>query len=270
MTTLIAWIGANRGFNSIYLASDSRISWGSNVSSPVWDYGRKLFASKNYPEILGYCGDVLFPSQVLAQIVEHIDAGLFFKVHETPDKKSEKIFSSLKNSFLGYPIQQSSQISILYCTRQNIGKQPIVYTWSISLKAGTWEMSLLPFLPTMSNLLLAVGSGKMTLTKFYDKWNNSEIGNTSRNVFSAFCDALKSGGDQRSGGAPQLVGLYREGAARSFGVIFNNERYLFGLPVNSDAEWEKVEWRNELFERCNAESRTVLEGAQRHAKPTNI
>ena len=81
---------------------------------------------------------------------------------------------------------------------------------------------------------------------------------------------MKSGGDPRSGGAPQLVGLYREGAARSFGVIFNNERYLFGLPVNLDAEWENVEWRNELFERCNAESKTVLEGAQRHSRPTNI
>jgi len=124
-------------------------------------------------------------------------------------------------------------------------------------------MNLLPFLPIMSGLLLATGSGETTLKKFYEKWNNSEIGNTSRNVFGAFCDALKSGGDPRSGGAPQLVGLYREGTAKSFGIIFNNERYLFGLPVNSDAEWEKVEWRNELFERCNAESRTILEGAQR-------
>ena len=212
----------------------------------------------------------MFPSQVLAQIVEHIDAGLFFKVDETPQGKSEKIFSSLKNSFVGYPIQQASQVSVLYCTRQNVGKKPIVYAWSISWKAGKWEMNLLPFLPTTSALLFAMGSGEMTLRKFYDKWNNSEIGNTSRNVFSAFCDALKSGGDPRSGGAPQLVGLYREGAARSFGVIFNNERYLFGLPVNLDAEWENVEWRNELFERCNAESKTVLEGAQRHSRPTNI
>jgi hypothetical protein len=269
MTSLIAWVGANQGFSSIYLASDSRISWGSNTSPLVWDCGRKLFASRNHPEILGYCGDVLFPSQVLAQIVEHIDAGLFFKSDETPEEKSERIFSSLKNSFLGYPIQQSSQVSILYCTRQNIGKKPIIYTWSISWKAGKWERSPLP-LPTRSDLILAIGSGEITIRKFYDKWNNSEIGNTSRNVFSAFCDALKSCGDPRSGGAPQLVGLYREGTARSFGVIFNNERYLFGLPVSSDAEWEKVEWRNELFERCNAESRTVLEGAQRHARPTNI
>ena len=270
MTSLIAWIGASQGFNSIYLASDSRISWGSNASSPVWDCGRKLFPSKNYPEILGYCGDVLFPSQVLAQIVEHIDAGLFFRVDETPQEKSEKLFSSLKSSFLSYPIQQPNQISVIYCTRQNTGKQPIIYIWNILWKSGTWEMVLLPSLPHKSGLLIATGSGEETIKLFYDKWKKSEIGNTSRSVFSAFCDALKSGEDHRTGGAPQLVGLYREGAAKSFGIVFNNERYLFGLPVNLDAEWAKVEWRNELFERCNPENRIILEGAQRHARPTNI
>lgn len=270
MTSLIAWIGVAQGFSSIYLASDSRISWGSNAPSPVWDCGRKLFASKNYPEILGYCGDVLFPSQVLAQIVEHIDAGLFFRVDETPQEKAEKLFSNLKSSFQSYPIQQPNQISVIYCTRQNIGKQPTIYTWSISWEAGIWKMVLIPFLPYKSGLLIAIGSGERTIESFYDKWNKSEINNTSRNVFSAFCDALKSGEDYRTGGAPQLVGLYRKGAAKSFGIIFNNERYLFGLPVNPDAEWTKVEWRNELFERCDAESRIVLEGAQKHARPTNI
>jgi hypothetical protein len=127
----------------------------------------------------------------------------------------------------------------------------------------------LPF-PLKSGLVLAIGSGGGMIKEFYGRWNISEIGNTSRNVFSAFCDALKSAEDPRSGGAPQIVGFYREGSAKSFGVVFGNERYLFGLPVKPDAEWDQVEWRNELFERCNAESGLVLVDAQRHARPSNL
>ena len=162
MTSLIAWMGGNRGINSVYLASDSRISWGSSGSPLVWDCGRKLFAARSYPEILGYCGDVLFPSQVLAQIIEHIDAGLLFHVNEAPQVKSDRIFSSLRKSFLGYPIQRSSQVSIIYCTRQNIIKKPIVYAWLISWNTGKWEMHLLPF-PIRSDLILAIGSGETTI-----------------------------------------------------------------------------------------------------------
>jgi hypothetical protein len=268
MTSLIAWIGANKGLNSVYLASDSRISWDVPSRLIVWDSGRKLFASRHYPEILGYCGDVLFPSQVLSQIVEHIDAGLFFSVDDTPEMKSERIFSSIRNSFSNYPILQS-QVSVIYCTRQNILRQPIVYGWRISWKSGKWDMSPLNF-PLKSGLVLAMGSGGKMIEKFYEKWNRSEISNTSRNVFSAFCDALKSAEDPKSGGAPQVVGFYREGSAKSFGVVFENERYLFGLPVHPDAEWDQIEWRNELFERCNAESKSVLKDAQRHARPSNL
>jgi hypothetical protein len=68
MTSLVSWIGVDSlAPASIYLASDSRISWGNRLT---WDYSRKLFASRNHPEILGYFGDVLFPSQVLGQLID--------------------------------------------------------------------------------------------------------------------------------------------------------------------------------------------------------
>ncbi|MEP0886097.1 hypothetical protein NDI49_31680 [Trichocoleus sp. ST-U3] len=270
MTSLIAWIGTGAGgLNSVYLASDSRISWSGNSTPLVWDCGRKLFASRKYPDILGYCGDVLFPSQILAQVIEHINADLLFKAEDAPRTKFEKIVSIIKQSFLGYPIWSSDTVSIIYCTRQNFSKQPAAYIWRLTWKAGEWNTNLLP-LPIRSGLVTALGSGEKTINAFYEKWNQSEISNTSRNVFSAFCDALKSGGDSRSGGSPQLVGFYREGSAKSFGVIYNNERYLFGLPVNQDAEWEGVEWRNELFERCDGKDKVALEGTQRHARPNSV
>ena len=73
MTTLIGWVGVDqRGLSSAYLASDSRLS--SNGAK--WDCGRKLFACKTTPDVFGYCGAVLFPSLVLGQITEIVDAGL--------------------------------------------------------------------------------------------------------------------------------------------------------------------------------------------------
>ena len=76
MTMLVSWIGIDtHGPTSAYIAADSRISW--NMTNK-FDFGKKVFASKKYPEILGYAGDVLFPSIVLEQIIELIDADVLF------------------------------------------------------------------------------------------------------------------------------------------------------------------------------------------------
>jgi len=268
MTSLIIWIGVSNCWNSVYIASDSRISW-STPSLKVWDFGRKLFASRNYPEILGYCGDVLFPSQTLAQVIEHIDAGLLFSNEDTPQTKCDKIDAIIQKSFSKYPVLLSNTtFSIVYCTRQDLGKQPVVYIWILTFKAGNWDRKLLE-LPRKSDFVEALGSGKKTVKYFQKKWSSSEKNNkkTSRYVFSAFCDALKNEEDPLSGGSPQLVGIYRKDAAKNFGVIYNGERYLFGLPVHQDAIGEEIEWRNELFERCDGKNKIVQDGAQRHARP---
>ena len=71
MTLLAAWRGIDtHGPTSAYIVSDSRFSWNKNE---YFDYGKKVFASHTYPEILGDAGDVLFPSTVLSQIIEMID-----------------------------------------------------------------------------------------------------------------------------------------------------------------------------------------------------
>lgn len=56
MTSLVVWTGVDsRAPASIYLASDSRLSWDNG---DTWDFGRKVFASHRYPDILGYYGEV--------------------------------------------------------------------------------------------------------------------------------------------------------------------------------------------------------------------
>ncbi|MGH7752442.1 MAG: hypothetical protein ACREN5_06470, partial [Gemmatimonadales bacterium] len=95
----------------------------------------------------------------------------------------------------------------------------------------------------------------------------STVGRTSRTVFGALCDSIASGSDPASGGAPQLAGLYRVGSGQTFGVITAGKRYLLGLCVDDSPALGGVEWRNELFERCDWETGTRLPEAQRHYRP---
>lgn len=272
MTSIVLWVAVDaHGPTSINLASDSRISW-SNAQkiSHVWDFGRKLFASKKYPEILGYCGDVLFPSQVIGQIVEHIDTGILFDINDAPEIKLQKILKLVQQSFSDYPnnFNEWQGSEIVYCTRQNCDVKSIFYAWILRCTSDKgWSVGRPLTIPTTSGIIEILGSGKTIVKKYFNKLNDSELRGTSRIVFTAFCDALKSNEDPRTGGVPQLVAIHRTGTAKSFGVIYNNERYLLGLPVDQEDKWEGVNWRNELFERCDGMTMSVLDGAQRHARP---
>jgi len=83
MTTLIAWIVYSATGErpelprAIYVASDSRITWGSQARR--WDAGRKVFNPSKAPHIFGYCGDVVFPSLVLGQVISAIDNNIMFE-----------------------------------------------------------------------------------------------------------------------------------------------------------------------------------------------
>ncbi len=76
-----------------------------------------------------------------------------------------------------------------------------------------------------SVLLSALGSGHQVLTSYEAMWSE-KMGRTSRGVFGAFCDALRSGADPYTGGAPQIARLYRQGTARHIGVLHQGKRYL--------------------------------------------
>lgn len=269
MTSLIAWIAVDsRSPASIYLASDSRISWGNE---PFWDYGRKLFASRNYPEILGYVGDVLFPSLVLGQLIDLIDADLLFNAKDLHVDKWLKILTTVQQAFESYPSQKARSFTIIYCTRENSDMASIFHISTLSWDPTKgWINSQKIDLPKKSGIINVFGSGAKTIKEWHSYWSKTESERTSRSVFSAFCDALKSGQDKGSGGSPQLVGIYRKDAAESFGIIYNNQRYLFGLPVEWSGNLSAVEWRNDLFERCDWQTMKPLEGAQRHSRPRSL
>jgi hypothetical protein len=265
MTSLIAWQGVDsRGPASFYLASDSRISWNSSAK---WDRGRKVFATRASPDLFGYCGDVLFPSLFLGQFTALSDTGSLFPPNAGPGERHAAFLASATSTFLQMPEAQQRAFTLLHCGRLGSGMSSSYHLWRIDWTPSAGLVDRPIQLPGHSAVVCALGSGERVVIEHNRRWQKTEVGRTSRAVFSAFCDALRSGDDPYSGGAPQLVGLYRQGEGEVFGVISGRQRHLLGLPLESSMTLDAVEWRNELFERCDPNTLTRLEGAQRHPRP---
>jgi hypothetical protein len=80
-------------------------------------------------------------------------------------------------------------------------------------------------------------------------------GGTSRAIYAEFVDSLQAGGDPSSGGAPHLVVIYRQEAARSIGVIHQGIRYFGGLSAQDAVDYEMFEWRGvSMISKCKAEA----------------
>lgn len=91
-------------------------------------------------------------------------------------------------------------------------------------------------------------------------------GRASRSIFWAFCDALRERNDPLTGGAPQLIGLYRIDQPRTFGVVYDGNRHFQGLLLQNDIKFDGIEWRDEYFQRLDGESMLVIAGARRHGR----
>lgn len=119
-------------------------------------------------------------------------------------------------------------------------------------------------MPPSSAVLQIAGSGTREVRRSLDLWQMSNAAGTSRAIFSAFCESVAGGRDPYTGGAPQLVGLYRIGAGRLFGFVQGNQRYFSGSSLSSSDPAGNIEWRNYLFERVDGISGMRLPGAQVH------
>jgi hypothetical protein len=273
MTSLISWVGIDqRGQTSIYIASDSRISWG-NAGNIKWDQGRKVFASRETPEIFGFCGDVLFPSIFLSQLTGMLKGD---EVHSiaNAEERAKAIMEYAKSSREGFPQQLGGDsFKILYCCREGENMKAFFHVFVIEYSHATSSWSIQPIeLPSKSGLVFVGGSGQTAVNTWQDYWKNTSQGGTSRAIFSAFCDSLDSGEDPNTGGAPQLVGIKRSFGASHYGIVWQGNRYELGLrlPPESFAYLQGVEWMNSLFERCDALTMKPLPYAKRHHKPSGL
>lgn len=265
MTLLVSWAGVDtHGAASMYIAADSRISWSSKTN---FDLGRKVFAFANWPDILGYCGDVLFPSIVLNQIAELADAGLLFDRGFSSKQKFQAIVDKLNHLFSVYPKIESgiedNSLRIIHCSREPT--EQIFSCRSISwTKEEGWKGSKLS-LPSSSDVMFVLGSGAPEFSENYSEYQTGVNKSTSRNVFHCFCDTLSNTDNPLVGGAPQLVGLIRKPGSNglTFGVVYRESRYFLGAKIdNLKRRAPVVDWRNELFERCDGLSGKKLRNAQ--------
>lgn len=266
MTLLVSWIGVDsHGTASAYIAADSRVSWGKIAQ---FDHGRKVFAFRSSPDILGYCGDVLFPTMVLSQIAEMADSKLLFPEDASPKERFEAIKEKLVQQFYQYPRMvkeiTASVLKIIHFSRDskdNLKFECRLIEWT---RGNGWAGANIP-MPKMSNVLFSLGSGAKEFNDNLVRYKEGPDSGTSRSVFHCFCDTLFNIKDKQCGGAPQLVGIYRKpkSSAISFGIIKNKQRYFLGAPVDNNVEYGAIEWRNDLFELCDGKTMCKIEKAQR-------
>jgi len=267
MTLLIAWIGVDekkdgKSVASLYIAADSRYSWGNTGN---YDYGVKIFGSVKYPDIFGFCGDVLFPSIVFGQLLPQIDSGLIFDDSDNCNTKHSKIYEYIKTSLEGYPkYQMAESFTILHGTRKDKTFKCFKITYNKHEGLKNEEIDL----PNYSTKICSAGSGKTEFDKNFLYWENKKHNNyrTSRAVFHCLNETLKNIEDIGTGGKPQIIGLYRIDNSKIFGIIENGEKYVLGKKCFDHTNLTNIEWRNHNFERIDSETLTLIEGAQRQPK----
>ena len=265
MTTLAAWVSVDsRRPSACYLVSDSRITWPDGAQ---WHTAQKLFVAERSPDIFGFCGDVQFPTLALRQVIEYADRGLLFGAIATAGDRHQAIAAALAAAYKGYPAIKMKTSTVLHFGRDGEGGQSRFRLWRMDWSQSQSHIDRELELPTESVLAESLGSGSHVLIERNKRWKDAQ-GRTARGIFSSFCEAIASGSDHYSGGAPQLVGLYPKWNGLMFGVVSAGKRFIAGNEVPTAANVHPFEWRNEQFERVDPSTLALLPGAQAQPKPT--
>lgn len=274
MTALSAWVAYDqRGPSAAYIATDGRISFTGGRG--CWDHGRKAFSSSAFPDVAGYVGDVLFPSLILSQFVAAIDQGSVLPRESELSSRQQLLLQTVNEGLVTYPKNVLSRFTIVHLGRAGVGMNSEFAMFVLTYAQGSLKTQVLASLDVASVLELGSdevrqadgplldGSGRKGVEQRLGHWNSSPHAHTSRSVFSAHCEAISLPGQPTVGGAPQLVGLYRIGCGRTFGVVVDGQPSAFGFNHLGPSHDGGLEYRNELFERVQP-SGDLLEGAQRH------
>ncbi|HIF9175764.1 TPA: hypothetical protein ACX6QN_000516 [Photobacterium damselae] len=271
MTTLISWVTYDQtGPASLYVASDSRLSWGQKA---YWDFGRKVYFSSKYPDILGFCGEAMFCSQVMSQIIAYIDSCDVFEEATQSDERFELVYNLVTRSFGDYPLAFAlDSFQIIYATRQ---EKRCFYVYLIEWnkrkpKGQQWKKTKLE-IPTTTGLVASLGSGSESYREHYRTvYLKSDINGLSRSFYSSLSTHIDTNMDPLTGGAIQIASLYNVNSAIAHGVIKGEKRYIYGMVVDSHDNINNVRWVNDEFENCDGNSTQRRLGAQIQPLPSSI
>lgn len=266
MTTLISWkANDSRGISSIYLASDSRYTW----NNAKWDFGQKVYGCIKFPEIIGYCGDVLLSINIISSLIGLIDNEIIYKNNISADDKNRLIFKYIKGKFELFP--KSVDTTIIHIIKDSKNEFSY-YEIKYSHKSGKWENVKKQDVQKKESELIGVyGSGAEEYKSMLINNRGCELDKTSRFYYMIFCEVLKEMKDSFTGGAPQIVALYRgKDIAIVNGVIWNKERFLYGTRISDELNINNIEWRNENFERCEYYINELIKGAKKQPKYRKI
>lgn len=270
MTSIMGWVSYDsRALSAFHLISDSRITWGSK--NRRWDAGRKLFACTTSPDLLGYCGDVLFPLLTLGQIVEAANSGLLLNPEDDANERHRIIVERIKDSFRHRHNAVDRFFEIFHVARDGSGMSCSFKAWKTTFNPvnPSWNDEAIA-IPAITEVAFISGTGSSSVKYNKDKWFSSDIKGTSRSLFGAFCDSLLEEDDPLSGGAPQLVSIYKKGSGRSIGIVHNNKRYFHGLSLDADIGVDNIEWRDANFQITDGKTLQLAKGAQKQPRPSKI
>jgi hypothetical protein len=274
MTSLLCWATYREGEaatpSSIYVASDSRITWGG--PNRLWDGARKVFTCRIEPHVYGYSGDVVFPSLAIAQIVSAIDNGALFPKGANAELMHEIVLASLTVSFQRRHQTPDQDFSILHVLRTGKNKRRRFSVRQISYdsKRKEWK-SVTSVIPAKTDTIAILGSGGTSVKKHMHKWRASDAWGRSAAIFSGFCDALFSAEDRYSGGMPQLGAVNPGSHAQIIGFVDDDGAlYLHGLAVSPVKTMRRIRWFNRDFEDRDPLTNELRPGARRFPRPKGI
>ena len=267
MTTLISWMSVDsRGPSAIYVVTDSRITWGSQARR--WDSGRKVFAATT-PDVFGYCGDVLFPSLVLGQIIDLVGRGLLWTSESDPEERHVALFKYLQTAYGRRQNAPDQAFTVVHAARRGSKMKGEFMAWRIDYAPGGrgWtDVRLDTSDHGKSRVVVTLGSGSEPLNRELENWRASPQGATARSLFSAFCDTLEVAADPLTGGVPQIVSMDRKSEGKIFGFVADGQRYVHGSPISYSPAQESIEWVDRLFNRMSPKTLELLPGAQRQVR----
>jgi len=272
LTTLVSWVSySDTGQRpelpkAIYIASDSRITWGS--VDKRWDSGRKIFASALEPHIFGYCGDVVFPALFLSQLNSAIDEKLLFEKTTAFSDRQDMITHLAKEMFDNRYDAPCENFTILHASRSKAWPDTEFGIFRIDYKAGSnsWSSTKLN-IPDKTSPLIFLGSGGASARDHVNVWNKSDVAGTSRAIYSGVCEAIASGKDLLSGGVPQVAALLTQKSPKQLG-FFRDGRYFYnGFELPFGPALTSVKWFDSLFRQIDPATSLPLQGARRFAIP---